>query len=172
LLQPGCFGNAVGNSPILSPGARPRDSGLPLGGPGDETAPKEDSIARGGASGVRAAGPIRISIHNKLRWSRPRNNQTEAEGALKVPKDPLGSHKVNFPGIMHVKADLLDNIRNVGSSKCQVLECTCKAAVGSGISNRKTGICRNFGTGVDRSGARLAVAHPMASKNVQDVLTL
>jgi hypothetical protein len=172
LLQPGCFGNAVGNSPILSLGARSRDSGLPLGGPRDETAPEEDSIARGGASGVRAADPIRISIHNKLRWSRPRNNQTEAEGALKVPKDPLGSHKVNFPGIMHVKADLLDSIRNVGSSKCQVLECTCKAAVGSGISNRRTSICRNFGTGVNRSGARLAVAHPMASKNVQDVLTL
>jgi len=129
LLQPGCFGNAVGNSPILSLGTRPRDSGLPLGGPGDETAPEEDRIAGGGASSVRAAGPIRISIHNKLRWSRPRNNQTEAEGALKVPKDPLGSHKVNFSGIMHVKADLLDSIRNVGSSKCQVLECTCKAAV-------------------------------------------
>jgi hypothetical protein len=71
---------------------------------------------------------------------------------------------MNFPRIMHVKADLLDGVHNGRPSECQVLKSTCETAVGCGISNRRTGICRNFGTRVDRSGTRLAVAHPMASK--------
>jgi len=85
---------------------------------------------------------------------------------------------MNFPGIMHVKADLLDSICNVRSGECQVsdecqvLKSTGKAAVCSGVSNGRTGISRNFGTCIDRSGTRLAVAHPVASKNVQNVLSL
>jgi len=86
---------------------------------GDDAATEENSIGRGGASSVRATGPIRINIHNELCWIRPGNDKTEAEGALKVPKDPLGCHKVNFPGIMHVKADLLDGVCNIKPGECQ-----------------------------------------------------
>ena len=73
---------------------------------------------------------------------------------------------------MHVQADLLNSVRDVGSGESEVLESTHKVAICCRIINRGAGISRNFGTSVNRSGTRLAVGHAMASKNVQSVLTL
>jgi len=172
LPQPSGFSDAVGNSPVLYLGAGPRDSGLPLGGPGDQAAPEEDGVAGGGAAGVRAAGPISVGVDTELCWGCSGNDQTMAEGALKIAKDPLGSDKVSFPRIMHMKAHLLDGIGNVGPGEGEVLEGTHKAAISSGISNRRAGISWYLCTSVNWSGARLAVTHAMASKYVQSVLTL
>jgi hypothetical protein len=94
------------------------------------------------------------------------------ESTLKVAKDPLGCNKVNFPGIMHVQADLLDSIGDVRPGECEILESTSKTAISSRVFNRWTSISRHFGTSVDRGGARFAVAHAMASKYVQCVLSL
>ena len=104
LPQPSGFSDAVGNSPVLCLGAGPGDSGLPLGGPGDQAASEEDGVAGGGAAGVRAAGPISVGVDTELCWGCSGNDQTMAEGALKIAKDPLGSDKVSFPRIMHMKA--------------------------------------------------------------------
>jgi hypothetical protein len=71
-----------------------------------------------------------------------------------------------------MKAHLLDGIGNVGPGEGEVLEGTHKAAISSGISNRRAGISWYFCTSVNWSGARLAIAHAMASKYVQNVLTL
>jgi len=65
--------------------------------------------------------------------------------------------------IMHVQANLLNGVCNVRLGEGQV---------GSRISNRNTGISRNFGTGVDRCGTLFAIAHAVSSKNVQGVLAL
>jgi hypothetical protein len=44
-----------------------------------------------------------------------------ADGTLKVAKDPIGCSKVNFPGIMHVQANLLDIICDIWSGEGEVL---------------------------------------------------
>ena len=79
---------------------------------------------------------------------------------------------MHLSGIMHVQANLLNGVCNVRLGEGQILESTHKTAVGSRISNRNTGISRNFGTGVDRCGTLFAIAHAVSSKNVQGVLTL
>jgi len=73
---------------------------------------------------------------------------------------------------MHVKANLLDGICNVGAGERQVLESTCKTAVGCGIIHRRASICRYLGTSVDGGRAGIAAAHAMSIKDVQGVLAL
>lgn len=41
-----------------------------------------------------------------------------------ISKNSLESSKVRLSGVMHEEADLLDNICNVGSGKCQILKGT------------------------------------------------
>jgi hypothetical protein len=67
---------------------------------------------------------------------------------LKVSQNPLGSDKVSFPGIMHVKAYLLDSIGDIWPSEGQVLKSASKTAIGCGICYRRSGFSRDFGTGV------------------------
>jgi GMP synthase-like glutamine amidotransferase len=73
---------------------------------------------------------------------------------------------------MHIKADLLNSIGNVRPCESQVLQGACKAAVGGGVCHGRTIICRDFGTSVNRSGARFAVTHAVPTKDVQNVLPL
>jgi hypothetical protein len=94
------------------------------------------------------------------------------EGTLEIPKDPFGSNKVSFTRSMHMEAYLLNGVSNVRPGECEILKGAHKAAVAGGISNRRTGISRYLCTGVNWGGARFAITHAMASKNVQCVLAL
>jgi hypothetical protein len=172
LPQPRSFSDAVSNSPVLGLSARARDSGLPLRRPGDKAASEEYSIAGGGTACVRATGPISISVNNKLCWGSPRNGEAMIKSPLEIPQDPFSSNKMTLPRIVHVKANLLDSICNVGPGECQVLKSTREAAISCGISNRGTSSGRYFGTGVNGSGAWFAISHAMTSQNVQCILTL
>jgi hypothetical protein len=99
------------------------------------------------------------------------DDKSIAESTL-VAKNLLGYNKVNHPGIMHVQADLLDSVGNIGPGECEILEGTRETLIGSGILDRQTSIGRNFGTHVNGIGAWLAITHAMTSKNTQCVLTL
>ena len=145
---------------------------MTLGRPRDKAAPKKDGVAGGGATSVRVASPISICVNDELTWSSSGNDKAEVECALKIPKDPFGSNKVSFPGIMHMQTDLLNSTGNIRPGEGQVLKCSSKAAISCWISNRRTSISRNFGTSVNWGGARIAVAHAMAAKDVQSVLSL
>jgi hypothetical protein len=112
---------------------------------------------------------VTLLMHNML---CPGDDQAIADGALKVAKDPLGSGHVSLSGIVHVKADLLDGICDVGASERQVLEGTRKTAVGCGIIHRRASISRYLGTSVNGGGAGIAAAHAMSIEDVQGVLTL
>jgi len=94
------------------------------------------------------------------------------KSTLEIAEDPFGSNKVNLPRIVHVKANLLDGISNVGPGEGQVLKSSHKATVGCGISNRRTIISRSLGAGINRGGARFAGTHAMASQDVQSILVL
>ena len=65
-------------------------------------------------SGVRAASPVSVGVGDDLSWGGAGNDKTKTDSALKVAKNPLGSNKMNFPGIMHVQADLLNGVGDVG----------------------------------------------------------
>jgi hypothetical protein len=118
LPQPRSLSDAVSNSPILGLSTRARDSGLPFRGPRDKAASEEDGITGGGAASVWAAGPISISVDDELCWGSPRNDEAMIKSSLEISQDPFGSSKMNLPRIMHVKANLLDGICNVGPGEC------------------------------------------------------
>jgi hypothetical protein len=119
LPEPRHFSNAVGNSTIFFLGAGPRDSGLSLGGP-----TKRQDYHRGRqhnqrwSGSVGAAGPVCVSIDNKLTGDRLGDGKAKADRALEVLENPLGSNKVSFPGIMHMQTELLDSIGNVRLGEC------------------------------------------------------
>jgi hypothetical protein len=172
LPQPRSFSDVVSNSPVLGLSTGARDSGLPLRRPGDKTASEEYGITGGRAASVRASGPISIRVDNKLCRGSPRNDEAMIKSPLEIAQDPFGSNKMTLPRIVHVKANLLDGISNVEPGECQVLKSTHEAAVIGGISNRGTISGRDFGAGVNRSGARFAISHAMTSQNVQRILPL
>jgi hypothetical protein len=60
LAQPTALGDGMGDSSILSLGARPGHHGPTLGGPGDQVVAKKDAEAGGRESRVRTPCPVRI----------------------------------------------------------------------------------------------------------------
>ena len=172
LTQPSSLSDTVGDRMVFSLGAGPRDGGLPLRRPGDEAGTEEDGVTGGGPPGVRAAGPIGISVDNELRGGGARDDKTIVDGALKIAEDPLSCSKMSLPRIVHVQADLLDCIGDVGAGEGEVLKSTRKAAVCSGIVHRGAGVSGDLGTCVNWGGAGLAAAHAMSIKDIQGVLSL
>jgi hypothetical protein len=73
---------------------------------------------------------------------------------------------------MHVKADLLNSVRNVWAGERQVLESSSKAAEVCSIRHRGPVSCNNLRIGVNWSGAWLALCHACTVENVQHVLSL
>ena len=55
---------------------------LALGGPRDEAATEENSVAGGRAAGVGAAGPVSVGVDHKLSRSRARNDKAKVKSAL------------------------------------------------------------------------------------------
>jgi len=59
--------------------------------------------------------------------------ETEIDGAAEVAKDPLESSEVWLPGIMHMETYLLNCIGDVRPGEGEVLKCTDKTPICSGI---------------------------------------
>lgn len=55
--------------------------------------------------------------------------------------------------VMHMKVDLLDNIRNIRTGECKVLEGTSNTSVVSSIGNRRTVNNRELSTSLEWSKA-------------------
>jgi hypothetical protein len=73
---------------------------------------------------------------------------------------------------MHVEADLLDDVGDVGAGECQVLEGPGKAPEVSRISNRRPGLGGDLGLRVHRRRNRFAVHHASSLKDIVSKLTL
>jgi hypothetical protein len=74
---------------------------------------------------------------------------------------------VGLPWIMHVEADLLNGVGEVGASERQVLEGSGEAPEVSQISNRRLGLGRDLGLCVHRRQNCLAVHHASSPKNIE-----
>jgi hypothetical protein len=94
-------------------------------------------------------------------------SQVEAEvyGASQIAQDALHHGEVRLPGIVHMKANLLYGVGDVGAGECQVLEGPDEAPELSQISNRMPGSGRDLGLCVHRCRDWLAVYHASALKD-------
>jgi hypothetical protein len=73
---------------------------------------------------------------------------------------------------MHVEADLLDDVGDVGAGECQVLEGPGEAPEVSWISNRRPELSGDLGLRVHRCQNWFAVHHASSLKNIESKLTL
>ena len=88
------------------------------------------------------------------------------DSTLEVPKDPLDRTQVWLPGIMHVKTELADNIRDVEPGEGETLKIAGKTTVGSGIADTRT-VARDFGLRVHQCRAWLAIQHTSMHQDIQ-----
>jgi hypothetical protein len=73
---------------------------------------------------------------------------------------------------MHVEADLLDDVGDVGAGECQVLEGPSETLEVSRISNRRLRLGGDLGLCVHRHRNQIAVHHASSLKNIESKLTL
>jgi hypothetical protein len=79
---------------------------------------------------------------------------------------------VGLPWIMHVEADLLDGVDDVGAGERWVLEGPGEAPEVSRVSNRRPRLSGDLGLRVHWHQNRLAVHHTSSLKNIESKLTL
>jgi hypothetical protein len=84
----------------------------------------------------------------------------------------LHGGEVGLPWIMHVEADLLDVVGDVGAGEHQVLEGPSEAPEVNWINNRRPGLGGDLGLCVHQRRNRLAVHHASSLKNIESKLTL
>ena len=81
------------------------------------------------------------------------------KSASNIAKNPLQGSKVRLPGVVHMKADLLNSIRNVWTGEGQVLKSSNKTAEVCNIRHRGLLSCSNLRIGVNWSRAWFALSH-------------
>jgi hypothetical protein len=73
---------------------------------------------------------------------------------------------------MHIEIDLLNYIRNIWVSECQVLQSTGQAMIMHRVTKRIAHVTRELQLGVNWSGARFAVNQVCSLNNLHRVLLL
>ena len=76
------FNDTIGHGSILGLWARLGDYVLMLGRPGHQIVIEEHRVARGRMTSVEGAGPVRISVNNKLCRRRAMQSQAKEKGTL------------------------------------------------------------------------------------------
>jgi hypothetical protein len=98
--------------------------------------------------------------------------EAKVQGASQIVYDALHRGEVRLPRIMHMKANLLDGIGDVGAGERQVLEGPGETPELSQISNRRPGSGGDLGLPVHGHQDQLVVHHASALKDVESKLTL
>jgi hypothetical protein len=98
--------------------------------------------------------------------------EAEVQGASQIVQDVLHCSEVRLSGIMHMKANLLDEVGDVWAGECQVLEGLDETHELSWISNRRTRCGKDLGLRVHGRRDWLAVHHACMLKNIESELTL
>jgi hypothetical protein len=79
-------------------------------------------------------------------------------GTFEIAKDAFDMSKMRSAGVMHKKTGLLNRIRNIRASVCDILKSTSEATVKTEVRNRITG-GRQFGTCIGRCTTWLTITH-------------
>jgi hypothetical protein len=127
LTEPRRLDHAIGHGAVLGLNTGARDGMLTLAGPGDDAVTEKHGIPRGGATCVRTASPVSIHVDGQgARRRRAGDEEAKIDGATKVAQDALDGEEVRVLWIMHVEADLLHRVADVGASEGEVLESPTK----------------------------------------------
>lgn len=62
------------------------------------------------------------------------SKETVVDSASKIAKDPLDRTQMRLTGIMHIKADVLNDIGDIGPSEGEIPESIDEAPVGGGVT--------------------------------------
>jgi hypothetical protein len=123
LPEPTIFSHVVGHGATLCLGAWAGDNVLVLKGLGDKVVVDEHNIARGGPTCIWATRPVCIHVDRQLRGGGGASQvEAKVQRASQIVQDELHHCEVRLPRIMHMEADLLDGIGDVGPAEHQVLE--------------------------------------------------
>lgn len=95
-----------------------------------------------------------------------------ALSALDKVQDPLESHQLGLPRIMHMKTDPLNDISVVRFGEGQVLQSVSEASEVSSVGHLRAGVGRKLSLEIDRCSARLATCHACALNNIFRVCAL
>lgn len=119
---------------------------------------------------VRTTGPISVEIGNQCGDICGTKVQTMIQCPMQIAKNTLDYHVMRFPRIMHMKKNLLNNIRNVRpSERRDVLQCFDQSSIVSRTSNKWTLYTIKLATRVDGSGTWLTICHTRTLKNLNDI---
>jgi hypothetical protein len=109
------FSHTIVHDAILSLNARSRDDVLVIGGPGDDVVTEEHDVAWGGSACIRSSRPVHIRVDCHLRGRGASQVEAEVQGASQIAQDAL--HRWEVRGIMHMKANLLNGVGDVGAGE-------------------------------------------------------
>jgi hypothetical protein len=98
--------------------------------------------------------------------------EAEVQGASQIAQDMLHHGEVSLPGIMHMKANLLDDVGDVRVGERLVLEGPDKTPKLSQISNWRPGSGGDIGLRVHGHRDQLAVHHASVLKDIKSELAL
>jgi hypothetical protein len=173
LPEPTSFSHAIGHGAILSLGTRSGNDVLALGVPGDEVVTVEHNVARGGLACIRATRPVCIRVDCQLGGGGGASQvEAEVQGASQIAQDVFHHIEVRLPKIMHMKANLLDGVGDIGVGEHQVLEGVSEAPELGRISNKRPRSGGDLGLRIHRHRDQLAVHHASALNDVKSELGL
>jgi hypothetical protein len=98
--------------------------------------------------------------------------EAEVQGLSQIAQDALHRGVVRLSGIMHMKANLLDDVGDVRAGERQVLEGPGEAPELSRTSNRRPKSGGGLGLHVHRHRDQFAVYHASVLKDVESKLSL
>jgi hypothetical protein len=93
--------------------------------------------------------------------------EAEVKGASQIAQDMLHRDEVRLPGIMHMKANLLDDVDDVGAGERQLLEGPSEAPELSQISNMSPGSGGYLDLCVHGHRDQLTVHHASVLKDIK-----
>jgi hypothetical protein len=137
LAQPGGLSHTIGDDTVLVFGTGAGDDSLPLGRLGEQVVPEEHGIAQRGATSVWAASPVGVGVDDQVGAGRAAQQQAKVRRRTKIAQDALHGRQVGLPRVVHVQADLLHDISDVGPCERQVLEGSSNALKLRGVRNRR-----------------------------------
>jgi hypothetical protein len=89
----------------------------------------------------------------------------EFQITLKIALNALHSSKMRLSRIMHIQADLLNDICYIWMGEGEILQSTNNTAVLCGVGHRST-ISRQLGVSINGRTARLAVTYTCMIQNI------
>jgi len=118
---------------------------------------------------VGTANPVCIRVDYQLLRRGRSQKQSKVKSAPDVSEDPLQRNQMGLPWVVHIKADLLNNIGDVWSSKGKILQGTDETPEVCRVLNGNT---IRYQIAVNWSGEWLALGHSIAVEDIKHILLL